>query len=181
LGQFLEHLIAIGIEKIIQIGGQSKSKVLEGKNLRIVTQSRGKASMRITRWQWPRKQPRPRAWRSWDSLVFCIISKAKRDIDERLSISIWGGITHVCYLTELLLSHLKMPLELLHFQTPFSSRCLPRCCTIKTQSSPKISGAVVRSNPFPSKCPASSGTSMLLIWVILTPSFSRYPLTVFSL
>ncbi|KFZ23214.1 hypothetical protein V502_02305 [Pseudogymnoascus sp. VKM F-4520 (FW-2644)] len=40
--QFLEHLIEIGIEKIIRIGGQSKSKLLEGKNLRVVSQGEAK-------------------------------------------------------------------------------------------------------------------------------------------
>lgn len=43
LVQFLEHLVAIGIKKIVQIRGQSKSKILEGKNLRIVAQSEGKS------------------------------------------------------------------------------------------------------------------------------------------
>lgn len=42
LDQFLEHLIEIGIEKIIRIGGQSKSKILEGKNLRVVSQGESK-------------------------------------------------------------------------------------------------------------------------------------------
>jgi hypothetical protein len=42
LDQFLEHLIEIGIKKIIRIGGQSKSKILEGKNLRIVSQGEAK-------------------------------------------------------------------------------------------------------------------------------------------
>jgi len=42
LDQFLEHLIEIGIEKIIRIGGQSKSKLLEGKNLRVVSQGEAK-------------------------------------------------------------------------------------------------------------------------------------------
>ncbi|KAM5490751.1 hypothetical protein McaMca56_007903 [Microsporum canis] len=42
LDQFLEELVQAGVEKIIRIGGQSKSKVLEGKNLRIVSQSEGK-------------------------------------------------------------------------------------------------------------------------------------------
>lgn len=37
LDQFLEHLINVGIEKVIRIGGQSKSSVLEGKNLRVVS------------------------------------------------------------------------------------------------------------------------------------------------
>lgn len=37
MDQFLEHLVAIGIDKIIRIGGQSQSTVLEGKNLRIVS------------------------------------------------------------------------------------------------------------------------------------------------
>jgi hypothetical protein len=44
LDQFLEHLIAIGINKIIRIGGQSQSTILEGKNLRIV--SKGEAKTR---------------------------------------------------------------------------------------------------------------------------------------
>ena len=39
LDQFLEHLIEVGIEKIIRIGGQSKSAILEGKNLRVVSKS----------------------------------------------------------------------------------------------------------------------------------------------
>jgi len=38
----LEHLIEIGIEKIIRIGGQSKSKILEGKNLCVVSQGEAK-------------------------------------------------------------------------------------------------------------------------------------------
>ena len=39
----MEHLVAIGLEKIVRIGGQSKSKILERKNLRIVAQSEGKS------------------------------------------------------------------------------------------------------------------------------------------
>jgi AAA domain len=42
LDQFLEHLIAVGIEKIIRIGGHSSSRALEGKNLRLVSQTEGK-------------------------------------------------------------------------------------------------------------------------------------------
>jgi superfamily I DNA and/or RNA helicase len=42
LDQFLEHLIAVGIEKIIRIGGYSSSRILEGKNLRLVSQTEGK-------------------------------------------------------------------------------------------------------------------------------------------
>ncbi|ESZ93857.1 hypothetical protein SBOR_5754 [Sclerotinia borealis F-4128] len=38
LDQFLEHLVQSGIEKVIRIGGQSKSVILEGKNLRVVSQ-----------------------------------------------------------------------------------------------------------------------------------------------
>lgn len=38
----MEHLIEIGIKKIIRIGGQSKSTILEGKNLRIVSKSEAK-------------------------------------------------------------------------------------------------------------------------------------------
>ncbi|PVH68320.1 P-loop containing nucleoside triphosphate hydrolase protein [Cadophora sp. DSE1049] len=42
LDQFLEHLAAVGIEKIIRIGGRSQSTVLEGKNLSIVSQDEAK-------------------------------------------------------------------------------------------------------------------------------------------
>ncbi|TGO66372.1 hypothetical protein BOTNAR_0062g00050 [Botryotinia narcissicola] len=38
LDQSLEHLVQSGIEKVIRIGGQSKSKILDGKNLRVVSQ-----------------------------------------------------------------------------------------------------------------------------------------------
>jgi hypothetical protein len=49
LDQFLEHLIEIGIERIIRIGGQSKSIVLDGKNLRVVSQ--GEAKTKSERYQ----------------------------------------------------------------------------------------------------------------------------------
>jgi len=39
LDQFLEHLIETGIQKVIRIGGQSSSTLLEGKNLRLVAQT----------------------------------------------------------------------------------------------------------------------------------------------
>lgn len=39
MDQFLEHLIAVGIEKIVRIGGQSSSQILEGKNLRLISRS----------------------------------------------------------------------------------------------------------------------------------------------
>jgi hypothetical protein len=42
LDQFLEHLVAIGVDKIIRIGGQSQSTILEGKNLRIVSKGETK-------------------------------------------------------------------------------------------------------------------------------------------
>lgn len=42
LDQFLEHLIAVGIQKVIRIGGQSKSSILEGKNLRVVAREESK-------------------------------------------------------------------------------------------------------------------------------------------
>ncbi|KAI9836984.1 MAG: hypothetical protein M1819_000633 [Sarea resinae] len=42
LDQFLEHLMASGIKKVIRIGGQSTSPVLKGKNLRLIAQSEGK-------------------------------------------------------------------------------------------------------------------------------------------
>ncbi|EFE33958.1 NF-X1 finger and helicase domain protein, putative [Trichophyton benhamiae CBS 112371] len=37
LDQFLEELIKAGVKKLIRIGGQSKSKILEGHNLRVVS------------------------------------------------------------------------------------------------------------------------------------------------
>jgi hypothetical protein len=42
LDQFLEHLVAVGIEKIIRIGGRSQLPILEGKNLSIVSQGETK-------------------------------------------------------------------------------------------------------------------------------------------
>jgi hypothetical protein len=42
LDQFLEHLIEIGVKRVIRIGGQSKSVILEGKNLRVVSQGEAK-------------------------------------------------------------------------------------------------------------------------------------------
>ena len=38
LDQFLEHLITVGIKRVIRIGGQSRSTLLEGKSLRVVSQ-----------------------------------------------------------------------------------------------------------------------------------------------
>jgi hypothetical protein len=37
LDQFLEHLVKVGIDKVIRIGGESKSQILEGKNLRLAS------------------------------------------------------------------------------------------------------------------------------------------------
>ncbi|KAL9076756.1 MAG: hypothetical protein Q9161_000741 [Pseudevernia consocians] len=45
LDQFLEHLIEVGIEKIVRIGGQSKSTILEGKNLRLVSKGESKTKL----------------------------------------------------------------------------------------------------------------------------------------
>ncbi|EFR02412.1 NFX1-type zinc finger-containing protein 1 [Nannizzia gypsea CBS 118893] len=42
LDQFLEELVKVGVKKIIRIGGQSKSKILEGHNLRLVSKGEGK-------------------------------------------------------------------------------------------------------------------------------------------
>lgn len=42
MDQFLEHLIKIGIDKVIRIGGQSHSTILEGKNLRTISQAETK-------------------------------------------------------------------------------------------------------------------------------------------
>lgn len=38
----MEHLVEVGIEKIVRIGGQSKSTILEGKNLRVVSRCESK-------------------------------------------------------------------------------------------------------------------------------------------
>jgi len=43
LDQFLEHLLDVGIDRILRIGGSSKSSRLEGKNLRVVAQTEGKS------------------------------------------------------------------------------------------------------------------------------------------
>lgn len=45
LDQFLEHLLAAGVEKMIRIGGNSSSKLLEGKNLRVVSKFEYKTSI----------------------------------------------------------------------------------------------------------------------------------------
>ncbi|KAH6671919.1 hypothetical protein B0J14DRAFT_655778 [Halenospora varia] len=42
LDQFLEHLVGVGIEKVIRIGGRSQSAILEGKNLSAVSQGETK-------------------------------------------------------------------------------------------------------------------------------------------
>ncbi|KAF3035032.1 hypothetical protein E8E12_006473 [Didymella heteroderae] len=42
LDQFLEHLLQVGITKIIRVGGQSKSDLLGGHNLRDIVKSAGK-------------------------------------------------------------------------------------------------------------------------------------------
>ena len=42
LDQFLEHLSKVGIDKLVRIGGQSKSTILEGKNLRVVSKNESK-------------------------------------------------------------------------------------------------------------------------------------------
>jgi hypothetical protein len=44
LDQFLEHLIDEGIEKVIRIGGASKSTRLDGKNLRVIAKTEGKTA-----------------------------------------------------------------------------------------------------------------------------------------
>ena len=38
----MEHLIDVGIERVVRIGGQSKSNILEGKNLRVVSKGESK-------------------------------------------------------------------------------------------------------------------------------------------
>ncbi|KAJ5123521.1 hypothetical protein N7448_009618 [Penicillium atrosanguineum] len=42
LDQFLKHLLDVGIEKIMRIGGRSQATELEGKNLRVVSKTIGK-------------------------------------------------------------------------------------------------------------------------------------------
>ncbi|KAL8706504.1 MAG: hypothetical protein Q9201_000436 [Fulgogasparrea decipioides] len=42
LDRFLQHLIEVGVSKIIRIGGRSRSTVLEGKNLRVVSHGESK-------------------------------------------------------------------------------------------------------------------------------------------
>lgn len=42
LDQFLEHLVKVGSDKVIRIGGESKSQILEGKNLRLASQGESK-------------------------------------------------------------------------------------------------------------------------------------------
>ncbi|KAH6847784.1 hypothetical protein B0I37DRAFT_151316 [Chaetomium sp. MPI-CAGE-AT-0009] len=45
LDQFLKHLLDVGINKIIRIGGQSRAEELEGKNLRVVSKETGKTAV----------------------------------------------------------------------------------------------------------------------------------------
>lgn len=45
LDQFLKHLLDVGIDKIIRIGGRSQATELEGKNLRVVNQTESKTSV----------------------------------------------------------------------------------------------------------------------------------------
>ncbi|KAK3293122.1 uncharacterized protein B0H64DRAFT_326522 [Chaetomium fimeti] len=45
LDQFLKHLLEVGIDKIIRIGGQSRAEELEGKNLRVVSKETGKTAV----------------------------------------------------------------------------------------------------------------------------------------
>ncbi|KAL2142872.1 hypothetical protein VTI28DRAFT_640 [Corynascus sepedonium] len=45
LDQFLKHLMDVGIDKIIRIGGQSRAEELDGKNLRTVSQGMSKTKV----------------------------------------------------------------------------------------------------------------------------------------
>ncbi|KAK4160894.1 hypothetical protein QBC43DRAFT_269827 [Cladorrhinum sp. PSN259] len=45
LDQFLKHLLHVGINKVIRIGGQSRAEELDGKNLRVVRQMEPKTSV----------------------------------------------------------------------------------------------------------------------------------------
>ena len=47
LDQFLEHLLGVGIEKIIRIGGRSVSEQLDGKNLRVVSKETPKTRVEL--------------------------------------------------------------------------------------------------------------------------------------
>ncbi|KAF1984925.1 NFX1-type zinc finger-containing protein 1 [Aulographum hederae CBS 113979] len=51
LDQFLEHLIKTGISKIIRVGGQSRSDLLENHNLRVITKSQDKSKTKHENWQ----------------------------------------------------------------------------------------------------------------------------------
>lgn len=45
LDQFLKHLLDVGIQKVIRIGGRSQAPELEGKNLRVVSKDFGKTKV----------------------------------------------------------------------------------------------------------------------------------------
>ena len=45
LDQFLKHLLDVNIQSMIRVGGRSQSKVLEGKNLRVVRASTDKTML----------------------------------------------------------------------------------------------------------------------------------------
>jgi hypothetical protein len=45
LDQFLKHLLDVGIQKVIRIGGRSQAPELEGKNLRVVSKGFGKTKV----------------------------------------------------------------------------------------------------------------------------------------
>ncbi|KAL2074449.1 hypothetical protein VTL71DRAFT_8227 [Oculimacula yallundae] len=45
LDQFLEHLLDVGVEKLVRVEGSSKSSRLEGKNLRVIAKEEGKSKL----------------------------------------------------------------------------------------------------------------------------------------
>ncbi|KAJ4367471.1 hypothetical protein N0V83_007054 [Neocucurbitaria cava] len=63
LDQFLEHIMKAGFRKVIRVGGQSKSDMLEGHNLRDITQTEGKT--------------KPESWQS--AMAYKALEECARD------------------------------------------------------------------------------------------------------
>lgn len=109
LDQFLLHLLEVGITKIIRIGGRSQAQELDGKNLRVVSQTMGKTRVesQILGQAYSEQElflksagnnlktlHRYRKGPTWDSLSTFIRSKS-RAIYEQLAIDVEEGFTIV--------------------------------------------------------------------------------------
>jgi uncharacterized protein YjaG (DUF416 family) len=68
LDQFLEHLINVGVTKIIRVGGQSKSQILENHNLR-----------QLKRTETNTRSEKSQAWQAYNTL-----DEAKRNANDLL-------------------------------------------------------------------------------------------------